>query len=234
MEKLFDEICKKIEIANTEINNAAGYRFLLGPKSTFSKTTPILLLDYHPNLALEGEELIKPTSEKGTAYYTETWDKKYKNKLSDLQTQIKYFMEQLCIKLNSPHKPEYFIDNYILSSYFIHFRLDSNNDKHINTLINKSNKIWEAIFLKYTPQYIIILGKNTYIATSNILKNIGYIEYEKDSFSAHYQNSQIHIYNYKKDKNIIHVGVLPHLSHFKLFSHTESIQIGRASCRERV
>ena len=70
---LFKSSCEAIEREYARLGHSLGWRFITGPKSTFSKQTEFLFISLNPGGDHEPTDHPRESSEKGSSYLIESW-----------------------------------------------------------------------------------------------------------------------------------------------------------------
>lgn len=227
-EVLFERCCREIADEYKKLGYTEGYRFLLCPKSLFNAKTNILFLGLNPGVDKDNvtKAYSSESCEHGCAFFSEEWDGKPRG-TQHLQVQVIEMLSVLKQALGVDKSTKSFSNEDMLSAYFIPFRSSELSKlKNKNDAIKFSYDLWKNIFDEINPKIIITLGKDAAKYISKILNEKGYRKTEELSISSGWKGQNLDILNYKKGDTDITVGVMLHLSHFKIFS--------REACREPI
>ena len=227
-EVLFESCCRDIACEYKKLGYTEGYRFLLCPKRLFHEKTSILFLGLNPGVDKDNRN--KPYSsescEHGCAFFSEEWDGKPRG-TQHLQVQVAQMFSVMKNTLGIQKETEEFLNEDVLSAYFIPFRSSRFSElKNKNDAIKFSCKLWREILDEINPEIIITLGKDVAKHISKILDENGYRKNEIPPIPSGWKKQSLEVLNYEKGNSHIAVGVMLHLSRFKIFS--------RDTCREPV
>jgi hypothetical protein len=221
--ELFENSCQEIEREYLRLGHRIGWRFITGPKSTFSRDTRILFLSLNPGGDCDPPDHPHESSEEGSSYLIESWKGRPRGKES-LQVQFQCMASKLQQGYNDKSRLEDFINTKILTAHFIPFRsprFDSLHNKAES--IGFGRTIWSKILKHLSPNIIITLNPETFKHISQILVDNGCVLAEHKYFQTGWgvgtsRPIGCEVRKYNQHTNIISVIRLPHLSTFKLFS----------------
>ena len=227
-EVLFEHCCREIADNYKTLGYTQGYRFLLCPKKLFNEETKILFLGLNPGV--DKDNIAKAYSsescEHGCAFFSEEWDGKPQG-TQHLQIQVIEMFSALKYALGVDKSTKNFSNEDILSAYFIPFRSsDISKLKNKKDAIKFSYNLWKDILEELKPEVIITLGKDVAKYISKILDEKGYCRHEEVQIPSGWKGQSLEVFNYKKCDCNITIGVMLHLSHFKIFN--------REACKEPI
>ena len=224
LSELFESCCEAIEREYHLLGHEIGWRFITGPKSTFSSQTDIVFVSLNPGGDHDPPDHPHASSEKGSSYLIERWNGKPAGK-SSLQVQFQRLIQKLQQTSGNEDSLEDYINTKVLTSHFIPFR-----SKRFAALHNKDKsirfgrKLWGQILQKILPKIIITLNPDSFKNLSEILVNSGGQLLDHKFFQTGWgvdttRPIQCEVRKYLKSDKTITILRLPHLSTFKLFSN---------------
>lgn len=219
-EVFFEHCCQEIASEYRNLGYTEGYRFLLCPKRLFNEKTTILFLGLNPGVDKDNITKVysSESCEHGCAFFSEEWDGKTQG-TQHLQAQVIEMFSALKHAMGVDKSTERFANEDILSAYFIPFRYSELSKlKNKNDAIKFSYELWKEILDKISPEIIITLGKDVAKHLSKILDEKGYRKDKELSIPSGWKGQKLEVLNYKRDNSCITIGVMLHLSHFKIFS----------------
>lgn len=225
---LFEHCCREIAGEYRKLGYTEGYRFLLCPKKLLNENTNILFLGLNPGVDKDNATKVysSESCEHGCAFFSEEWDGKPRG-TQHLQVQIIKMLSALKQELGVDKSTESFSNEDILSAYFIPFRSSALSSlKNKNEAIKFSYKLWKMILDEINPDVIITLGKDVAKYISKILDERGFIKNEESLIPSGWKGQTLEVLNYMNGDVDTTVGIMLHLSHFKIFS--------REACNEPI
>jgi len=228
MEEVYAQCCQKIADKSKELDHKDGYRFLLCSKRLFDEKTKILFLGLNPGVDKNDVTKIysHESCEHGCAFFSEEWDGNPRG-TQHLQVQVINMLEALKNELRERKSTEIFANEDVLSAYFIPFR-----SSELEKLANKKSiyqfaiQLWGDILKVWKPEMIITLGKVPFEKVRDTLIKDGYTLIPTAPFPSGWKGQTLEVVQLRKGTDIINLGRMLHLSHFKIFSRDE--------CREPI
>lgn len=226
LNELFENSCKAIEREYQLLGHRIGWRFVTGPKSTFSQDTKILFISLNPGGDCDPPDHPHESSEDGSSYLIESWKGRPRGKES-LQVQFQRLASKLQQTYGDTGSLENFINTKILTAHFIPFR-----SPRFDALHNKAESIkfgrslWGQILRHLSPNIIITLNPESFQNISEILAGNGCEVIEHKHFQTGWgvgtsRPIGCEARKYNQRGNLVTILRLPHLSTFKLFSKAE-------------
>ncbi|MCI7616942.1 MULTISPECIES: hypothetical protein [Desulfovibrio] len=227
MEQLFKECCDFIDEEYQRLGHTLGYRFLTCSNTLLNPDMKLLYLSQSPAGSTDIKEHPKTSCEYGSPFFVERWDGKEAG-TSVLQQQTRQMFAMLQAQLKIPGTVRNFAEQHILSGYFIPFRdyVYHKNKKETEEEKKKSkekekaclasaHQLWQKIFQKWTPRYILISGTSVGKEVKNILKSLNFTIIEGTPIDIKWQGRKIYIYTAKRDDKTIRIASFPSLSRYQ-------------------
>ena len=211
--KTFEDAVQSIRRAYHRIGHKQGWRFLYGPKRTFSRNTRIFLIGLNPGGRHYQRGLA--SVEAGNAYRgVELWH--WGERQNALQSQVCLFAEELARRLHCNR--DELMDEMLVSNFcpFRSPRIEEMKPKLRAQSFAYSRRLWSNIFDVVLPLAIVCIGFAPHDEFCRILEDKGF-RADTRRYSAGWG-----VVSYKltqltsNDRRILLVG-LPHLSTFKIF-----------------
>lgn len=223
MEQLFRECCDFIDSEYKRLGHTLGYRFLTCPQNLLTPDMKLLYLSQSPAGREDLKEHPRTSCEHGSPFFVESWDGAAPG-MSPLQRQTQKMFSMLQAQLKIPGTVRDFAEQHILSGYFVPFRCKGlDNLKNKKDSIESACHLWEKIFFKWTPKYIIASGP---VILDHIIKSLqktGFKELHRNKSNSGWSRTYIYTSILQNKNKKIYITAIPNLSHFSLFSREQCI-----------
>lgn len=221
---LFSESVSEIEREYRRLGHQLGWRFITGPKATFSPHTEVAFISLNPGGDIDLPDHPHESSERGSAYLIECWKGKPAGTES-LQIQFQRLAAALQQQFDDKSTLADYINNKILTAHFIPFRSKRFKTLHAKAeSISFGRKLWKQIFEFILPSTIVTLDPHTFGAISEIIASSSGVLLSQKKFQTGWgagTRSPIgcEVRKYRQASKVVTILRLPHLSTFKLFSN---------------
>jgi hypothetical protein len=226
-EELFREACAEIDRAYQQLGHKIGWRFLMGPKSTFNSSTDIAFISLNPGGDIDPPDHPHESQERGSAYIVESWGNKEPG-CASLQIQVQRLFGKIASYKSYPGDVKSFLANDVLAAYFIPFRSPRFATLHEkNPSIKYGRDLWSKLLAVWMPSLIITIDTYAYNSITNILgaargailKQEGALPTGWGDIQFYWTRLAVPANNQPNTRKDTIIAKLPHLSTFKLFSN---------------
>ena len=223
---LFSDCVKEIESEYRRLGHQLGWRFITGPKATFSPHTEVAFISLNPGGDIDLPDHPHESSEQGSAYLIECWKGKAAG-TENLQIQFQRLATTLQQHFGDKSSLADYINTKILTAHFIPFRSQRFETLHAKAeSINFGRKLWERIFKFILPRTIITLDPEAFGAISEIISSSGGVQLSHERFQTGWGAGTrkpigCEVRKYRQASKMVTILRLPHLSTYKLFSREE-------------
>jgi hypothetical protein len=217
----FEYLVDEIDSEYARLGHKMGWRFLTVPRRTLEARPEIALITLNPGGsgidATQGRE----SCEYGCAYRTEAWGSAPGK--SALQIQVSRLMEEIRIRLRADISLSNFMDDHVLSGYFIPFRSPSYSELvHPQASVAFAGHLWSEVFANWMPKLIVTIDNYGFSGLQSIVKKRLATNVDSfRSFDTGWGRVKARVAKFKSPDGIsVAILGLPHLSTYKLFAES--------------
>ena len=219
---------ESIDAAYERLGHRLGWRFLTGPRRTFTNRTPFGLITLNPGGTHEEPEHPRSSSEKGSAYWIESW-KGIRPGKAPLQLQVQELISRIVGVLGGSESARQFVESRVLTAHFVPFRSPSLEELHRRAeSIAWARGFWSHILAAWTPGTIMTIDRVTFQNLYVIISRGPLELVEELSFPTGWGGCKAQAVRFRVPghKENLTLARLPHLSRFRLMS--------KEACRQPV
>ena len=216
-----EQCVSRIERQEQILGHRLGWRFLMGPRRTFSGKTRVAFITMNPGGAADDPTYPRASVEAGSAYWTEAWPGREVG-ADPLQWQVQALFKMVA-ELTGAKSAQAYVDREVLSAYFVPFR-----SPNVNTLHRRAEsmvfarQLWSAIFAEGVPQVILTLGRDAYDGLHEVLTGLGWTAFAHRPYDVGWGRQTAVVERFRHGPGAVVLARMPHLSRFKLFSGDEA------------
>ena len=216
------EYCvESIEAAYARLGHQRGWRFLVGPRRTFTASTRFAFITLNPAGTHEDPVHPRASSENGSAYWIESW-KEYPVGTEPLQFQVQELFARIARILDANESPRTFVETHVLMAYFVPFRSPNYNELHRpRESIEFARQLWSHILAGWTPHTILTIDQRTFKNLSRIISDRpAALVTDRQQFPTGWGDYKAEAYRFwiLEREEVVTLARLPHLSRFRLMS----------------
>ena len=219
---------ESISAAYKRLGHRLGWRFLAGPRRTFTSRAPFALITLNPGGTRENPDHPRTSSEKGSAYWIESWKEKQPGK-APLQLQFQELFARIVTIVDAKESPQAFVENRVLAAHFVPFRSRSLDTLHRRSeSIAFARQLWAELLAEWIPRTILTIDCVTFENLHGIISNRPAEVVARQRFPTGWGCSTAEAFRFRMSERAESVTLarLPHLSRFRLMS--------REACRQPV
>ena len=220
---------KSIEVAYARLGHQIGWRFLVGPRRTFTATTRFAFITLNPGGTHEDPAHPRSSSENGSAYWIESW-KECPAGTEPLQRQIQELFARIAHSVGAKEPTRDFVETHVLAAYFVPFRSPRFNTLHRRReSIEFARQLWSDILAALTPLVLLTIGQETFKNLRRIISDRpAALVTDEQQFPTGWENVTAKACRFRvpEREEVVTLAGLPHLSQYKLMS--------RDACRQPV
>ncbi len=219
---------ESISAAYKRLGHRLGWRFLAGPRRTFTSRAPFALITLNPGGAHENHAHPRTSSEKGSAYWIESW-KGCQPGTAPLQLQFQELFARIVTIVDAKESPQAFVEDRVLAAHFVPFRSRSLDTLHRRSeSIAFARQLWAELLAEWTPRTILTIDCVTFENLRGIISNRPAEVVARQRFPTGWGRSTAEAFRFRMSERAESVTLarLPHLSRFRLMS--------REACRQPV
>ena len=222
----FEECVERIEQAYLDLGHPIGWRFLSGPRRTFSPSTRIAFLTLNPGGDTDPyPEHPQESSEPGSAYWMERWKGKPPGQES-LQVQVQSLFQMIREIVGAEEiSARAFVESRVLTGHFIPFRSpDFNSLVRPRESIGFSRDLWADILAGWMPQVLVAMSGQTFGNLRQIvLKRLGGEVLSDRKFETGWGTAGSRVLDIRviPTGGRVKLAQIPHLSRYSLFSRQQ-------------
>ena len=213
---------ESIETAYRRLGHEIGWRFLAGPRRTFTTSTRFALVTLNPGGTHEDPAHPRASSENGSAYWIESW-KGYPVGTAPLQIQVQQLFASIGRIVGSKDSAREFVESQVLIAHLIPFR--SRNLKSLHRPQESfafARELWSDILAAWTPRVIMTISKDAFDNLRRVLATRLHAG-DTEPFPTGHRNRAARTaeacrFWTPEGKPSVTLARLPHLSRFPLFS----------------
>lgn len=120
----FGQCVESIEAAYARLGHQIGWRFLAGPRHTFTVDTRFGFVTLNPGGTHEDPAHPRASSEDGNAYWIESW-KGYPVGMAPLQLEVRELFTRIARIVGTTESVRDFVETRVLMAHFVPFRSPS-------------------------------------------------------------------------------------------------------------
>ena len=160
----------RIEAAYDSLGHSRGWRFLTGPRCTFTSGARFAFITLNPAGKDADPAHPRASAEDGSAYWVESWNSGPAGG-AVLQHQVQELFSRIArIVGANDSSPRAFVESQVLTAHFIPFRSPSIKDlARRKDSIDFAHALWSDILASWTPDKILTLGNDTFSPLRSIL-----------------------------------------------------------------
>ena len=148
---------ESIDAAYRRFGHRLGWRFLAGPRRTFTPRTQFAFITLNPGGAHEDPDHPRSSSESGSAYWIESW-KGHPPGTAPLQFQVQELFARIITVVGASESPRAFVENRVLIAHFVPFRSPSLDTLHRRReSITFARQFWADILAEWIPRTILTI-----------------------------------------------------------------------------
>lgn len=217
------EYCvESIEAAYAQLGHQRGWRFLAGPRRTFTASTRFVFITLNPAGTHEDPAHPRTSSENGSAYWIESW-KGYPVGTEPLQFQVQELFARIARIVGASEPARDFVETHVLMAYFVPFRSPNYNELHQRgESIAFACRLWSDILAGWMPQTILTIGQKTFKNLSRIISDRpAALVTDRQQFPTGWGDYKAEAYRFRilEHEEVVKLARLPHLSRFRLMSN---------------
>ena len=153
---------ESIEAEYVRLGHQLGWRFLAGPRRTFTTGTRFALVTLNPGGTCEDPTQPRLSSESGSAYWIESWNG-YPAGTAPLQRQIQQLFARTVRIIGSMDSARDFVESQVLIAHFIPFRSPNLECLHRRgESLAFGQRLWSDILATWTPHVIMTISKEAW------------------------------------------------------------------------
>jgi hypothetical protein len=218
---LFDQCIAEIESAYATLDHKMGWRFLTSPSTTLSSATEVALITLNPGgKSDDSESHPHGSSEKGSAYLTESWDDQRPGN-DKLQLQIQALIQGMQSRLGFPGTWQDYMNSQVLSAHFVPFRSPNIKALHESEQsMDFARTLWGQILGAWMPRILITIDRKSYEALDDLLRahaNLRAVSSRRLPTGWGEYQADVLRFEDLDDRGPVTLVRLPHLSRFTLF-----------------
>ena len=210
-----------IDAAYTRFGHRLGWRFLAGPRRTFTSRAEFALITLNPGGAHEDRDHPRPSSEKGNAYWIESW-KGYPPGSAPLQLQVQELFSRICTIVGASETPRAFVENRVLIAHFVPFRSPSLETLHRRSeSIAFARQFWAYILAEWIPRTILTIDRATFKNLHGIIsdRSVKVVAHRRFPTGWGRYTAEAFRFRTPERREVLTLARLPHLSRFHLMSN---------------
>ena len=209
-----------INAAYTRLGHRLGWRFLAGPQRTLTSRAPFALITLNPGGARENPDHPRPSSEKGSAYWIESWKEKPPG-TARLQLQFQELFARIVAIVDASESPRAFVENRVLAAHFVPFRSPSLDTLHRRReSIAFARQFWAELLAEWIPGTILTIDLVTFKNLHGIISNRPAEVVAHRRFPTGWGRCTAEAFRFRMSERgeTVTLARLPHLSRFQLMS----------------
>ncbi|MCY4440620.1 MAG: hypothetical protein OXE53_10495 [Deltaproteobacteria bacterium] len=211
---------ESIGAAYERLGHRLGWRFLAGPRRTFTCRAPFALITLNPGGRRENPDHPRTSSENGSAYWIESW-KECPPGTSPLQLQFQELFARIVTIVGAKESPRAFVENRVLAAHFVPFR-----SRSLKTLHRRSESIafarqfWAELLAEWLPRTILTIDRVTFKNLRGIISNrpAEVVDHRRFPTGWGRYNAEAFRFRTSERGETVTLARLPHLSRFRLMS----------------
>ena len=210
-----------IDAAYTRFGHRLGWRFLAGPRRTFTSRAQFALITLNPGGAHEDPDHPRPSSEKGSAYWIESW-KGCPPGTTPLQLQVQELFSRIVTIVGASETPRAFVENRVLIAHFVPFRSPSLDTLHRRSeSIGFARQFWADILADWIPRTILTIDRATFKNLHGIISDRSMKVVAHRRFPTGWGRYTAEAFRFRtpERREVVTLARLPHLSRFHLMSN---------------
>jgi hypothetical protein len=216
---IFDRSVAAIESEYIRLCHTLGWRFMMGPRATLTARASIGFITLNPGGKGISYDQPSESCENGNAYVTEVWSGGVP-RAAALQRQVQMLFAALAAELEYKGSLQAFMDEEVMSAYFIPFRSPSMRTLHrAKESLEFATRLWTWIFDAWMPRCILTIGVDSFRAIVTILRGRPLARIIRtETFATGWANRQaesIELDGLRVDGPVT-IARLPHLSRYQL------------------
>ena len=210
-----------ISAAYTRLGHRLGWRFLAGPRRTFTSRAPFALITLNPGGSHEDPDHPRTSSENGSAYWIESW-KGYPPGTAPLQFQFQELFARIVTIVDASESPRAFVENRVLVAHFVPFRSPSLDTLHRRSeSIAFARQFWAELLAECLPRTILTIDRVTFKNLHGIISNRLAAVVAHRRFPTGWGRYTAEAFRFQMSERgeTVTLARLPHLSRFRLMSN---------------
>lgn len=212
---------ESINAAYTRLGHRLGWRFLVGPRRTFTSRAPFALITLNPGGAHEDPDHPRTSSENGSAYWIESW-KGHPPGTAPLQLQFQELFARIVAIVDASESPRAFVENRVLAAHFVPFRSRSLQALHRRSeSIAFARQFWDELLAEWVPRTILTIDRVTFKNLHGIISNRLAEVVDHRRFPTGWGRYTAEAFRFRMSEHgeTVTLARLPHLSRFLLMSN---------------
>ena len=219
---------ESIEAEYARLGHQLGWRFLAGPRRTFTASTRFAFITLNPGGTHEDPAHPRASSENGSAYWIEYW-KGHSAGTESLQRQVQELFARIARIIDVNESPRALVETRVLTAYFVPFRSPNCNELHRpRESIAFACRLWSGILAAWTPRVVLTIGQKTFGNLSRIISDRATALVDQQQFPTGWGDCTAEACRFQMPEceEVVTLARLPHLSQFRLMS--------RDACRQPI
>lgn len=217
------EYCvESIEAAYAQLGHQRGWRFLAGPRRTFTASTRFAFITLNPGGTCEDPAHPRTSSENGSAYWIESW-KECSAGTEPLQFQVQELFARIACIVGASEPTRDFVETRVLAAYFVPFRSPNFDKLHRpRESIAFARQLWSDILAGWTPRTILTIDQRTFKNLCRIISDRpAVLITDRRRFPTGWGDytAEACCFQMPDREEIVRLARLPHLSRFRLMSN---------------
>ncbi len=214
-----EQCVESIEAAYARLGHQLGWRFLVGPRRTFTADTQFAFITLNPGGKHENLAYPRSSSENGSAYWIESW-KGYPVGTAPLQFQIQEIFDRIARVVGVTEPTRDFVETRVLTAYFVPFRSPNLAALHRRReTIAYARQLWSEILASWTPKTIMTIDRETFQNLRGIMSARPVIEHRRFPTGWGHYTAEALRFGVAERRGAVTLARLPHLSRFHLMSN---------------
>ncbi len=222
----FERRVESISATYKRLGHRLGWRFLAGPQRTLTSRAPFALITLNPGGARENPDHPRTSSEKGSAYWIESW-KGCPPGTAPLQLQFQELFARIVTLVDARESPRAFVEKRVLAAHFVPFRSPSLDTLHRRReSIAFARRFWAELLAEWIPRTILTIDRVTFKNLREIISNRPAEVVAQRRFPTGWGRYTAEAFRFRMSERgkTVTLARLPHLSRFRLMSKEACLQ----------